>query len=98
MGGSFRSPASQGDGRRVWVYFLEGGVNIWDRITCNRCRSLVYVSIVPGADKVIYQQAVQVVRERNYYYQQIQAYKQKYPKYQGLFPEYNDQGFWKKFK
>lgn len=49
-------------------------------------------------DKVIYQQAVEVVRESDYYYQQIQAYKQKYPKYQGLFREYDDEGFWKKFK
>jgi len=49
-------------------------------------------------EKVIYQQAMEVVKERDYYYQQIQAYKQKYPKYQELFPEYNDQGFWKKFK
>ncbi len=49
-------------------------------------------------EKVIYQQAMEVVKERNYYYQQIQDYKQKYPKYQGLFPEYDDQGGWKKYR
>lgn len=51
-----------------------------------------------ATEKVIYQQAMEVVKERDYYYQQIQDYKQKYPKYHELFPEYNDQGFWKKFK
>ncbi len=37
---------------------------------------------------VIYQQAQGVVRERNYYYSQIQEYKRNNPRYGRLFPPY----------
>lgn len=40
-------------------------------------------------EKVIYQQAQEVVRERDYYYSQIQNYKRNNPTYSHLFPEYN---------
>lgn len=47
---------------------------------------------------VIFEQAKEVAKERDYYYHQIQTYKKQYPKYANLFPSYDDKGFWKKFK
>lgn len=39
-------------------------------------------------ETVIYQQAQEVIIERNFYYDQIQKYKQNNPRYARLFPEY----------
>lgn len=59
--------------------------------TCNYYRE-------QAQETVIFEQAKEVAKERDYYYRQIQAYKQKYPKYGDLFTPYDDKGFWKKFK
>ena len=48
-------------------------------------------------ETVIYKQAQEVSRERNYYYSQIQDYKRNNSKYARLFPAYNDKGFWDQF-
>lgn len=48
-------------------------------------------------ETVIYKQAQEVIRERDYYYNQIQAYKRNNSKYARLFPAYNDKGFWDQF-
>lgn len=41
-------------------------------------------------ETVIYQQAQEIARERNYYYSQIQNYKRNNFKYAKLFPEYKN--------
>lgn len=48
-------------------------------------------------ETVIYKQAQEVIRERDYYYSQIQDYKRNNPKYTRLFPAYDDNGFWEQF-
>lgn len=48
-------------------------------------------------ETVIYKQAQEVVRERDYYYNQIQDYKRNNSKYARLFPAYDDKGFWEQF-
>lgn len=48
-------------------------------------------------ETVIYQQAQEVIRERDYYYNQIQVYKRNNPTYTRLFPVYDDKGFWNQF-
>ncbi|WP_077924501.1 hypothetical protein [Spirosoma sp. 209] len=48
-------------------------------------------------ETVIYKQAQEVIRERDYYYNQIQDYKRNNSKYAGLFPAYDDKGFWSQF-
>lgn len=45
-------------------------------------------------ETVIYKQAQEVVRERDYYYNQIQDYKRNNSTYARLFPAYDDKGFW----
>lgn len=42
-------------------------------------------------ETVIYQQAQEVIKERNYYYSQIQNYKKNNPTYTRLFPDYLNQ-------
>lgn len=71
---------------------------------------LILVAVVAGAwlvcahyreqaqETVIYQQAQEIIRQRNYYNGQIQDYKRTYPKYAKLFPAYDDKGFWDQFK
>lgn len=66
---------------------------------------LVLVSVVFGAwllcdyyrkqaqETVIYKQAQEVIQERDYYYDQIQGYKRNNPKYERLFPAYENKGF-----
>jgi len=44
-------------------------------------------------ETVIYKQAQEVIRERDYYYNQIQAYKRNNARYARLFPTYDDKGF-----
>ena len=46
---------------------------------------------------VTYKQAQEVIRERDYYYNQIQDYKRKNSTYARLFPAYDDKGFWDQF-
>ena len=46
---------------------------------------------------VIYKQAKEVVRERDYYYNQIQDYKRNNSRYARLFPAYDNKGFWNDF-
>lgn len=48
-------------------------------------------------ETVIYKQAQEVVRERDYYYNQIQEYKRNNAKYARLFPAYDDKGFWNQY-
>jgi uncharacterized membrane protein len=48
-------------------------------------------------ETVIYKQAQEVIRERDYYYNQIQDYKRNNSKYARLFPAYDDKGFWDQF-
>ncbi len=48
-------------------------------------------------ETVIYKQAQEVIRERDYYYNQIQNYKRNNSKYARLFPTYDDKGFWDQF-
>jgi len=48
-------------------------------------------------ETVIYKQAQEVVRERDYYYNQIQNYKRDNSKYARLFPAYDDKGFWSQY-
>jgi uncharacterized membrane protein len=48
-------------------------------------------------ETVIYKQAQEVIRERDYYYSQIQDYKRNNSKYSRLFPAYDDKGFWDQF-
>ena len=71
---------------------------------------LILVAVVTGAwlvcdhyqeqaqETVIYQQAQEIIRQRNYYYGQIQDYKHNNPNYAKLFPAYDDKGFWDQFK
>lgn len=70
---------------------------------------LVLVLVVLGAwllcdhyreqaqETVIYKQAQEVIRERDYYYNQIQDYKRNNSTYARLFPAYDDKGFWEQF-
>lgn len=44
-------------------------------------------------ETVIYQQAQEVIKERDYYYNQIQLYKNSNPTYSRLFPEYTGQRY-----
>ncbi len=46
---------------------------------------------------VMYEQSLELVRERDYYYNQIQGYKRNNPKYERLFPAYDNKGFWDQF-
>ena len=46
---------------------------------------------------VIYKQAQEAIRERDYYYNQIQNYKRNNSTYARLFPAYDDKGFWDQF-
>lgn len=48
-------------------------------------------------ETVIYKQAQEVIRERDYYYNQIQDYKRNNSKYARLFPAYDDKGFWDQY-
>ena len=48
-------------------------------------------------ETVIYKQAQEIIRERDYYYNQIQDYKRNNSKYARLFPTCNDKGFWDQF-
>lgn len=48
-------------------------------------------------ETVIYKQAQEVIRERDYYYNQIQEYKRNNSTYARLFPAYDDKGFWDQF-
>jgi hypothetical protein len=48
-------------------------------------------------ETVIYEQAQEVARERNYYYNQIENYKRNNSTYARLFPPYDDKGFWNQF-
>jgi uncharacterized membrane protein YgcG len=48
-------------------------------------------------ETVIYKQAQEVIRERDYYYNQIQDYKRNNSTYAKLFPAYEDKGFWEQF-
>lgn len=48
-------------------------------------------------ETVIYKQAQEVARERDYYYSQIKSYKHNNPTYVNLFPVYDDRGFWGQF-
>jgi len=66
---------------------------------------LVFLVVVFGAwllynhyreqaqETVIYKQAQEVIRERDYYYSQIQDYKRNNSKYARLFPACDDKGF-----
>lgn len=70
---------------------------------------LVLLAVVIGAwilcdhyreqaeETVIYKQAQEVIRERDHYYDQIQDYKRRNPKYARLFPAYDNKGFWEQF-
>lgn len=49
-------------------------------------------------ETVIYKQAQEVIRERDFYYGQIQNYKRNNSKYARLFPDYDDNEFWSQFK
>lgn len=44
-------------------------------------------------ETVIYKQAQEVIRERDYYYNQIQDYKRNNSRYARLFPAYDDNGY-----
>lgn len=44
-------------------------------------------------ETVIYQQAQEVIKERDYYYDQIQLYKHSNPTYSKLFPDYTGQRY-----
>jgi uncharacterized membrane protein len=48
-------------------------------------------------ETVIYKQAQEVIRERDYYYNQIQEYKRNNSTYARLFPAYDGKGSWDQF-
>lgn len=47
-------------------------------------------------ESVIYKQALEVAKERDFYRNQIDNYKAQNPTYANLFPDYDDGGFWQK--